>query len=89
MTAIIYFGEMLVGSIFAIALLVISPLKIGSAAAVFAVGLVSWTLVEYAVHRLILHDLAPRNMGCIMPTLIRRSSKFFGKYGFVSRWSIL
>ena len=60
MTAIIYFGEMLVGAILAIVLLVISPLETGSAAAVFAVGLMSWTLVEYAVHRLILHDLAPK-----------------------------
>jgi hypothetical protein len=28
-------------------------------------------------------------MGCIMPTLMNRSSQIFGKYGFVSRWSIL
>ena len=50
MTAIIYYGEMLVVSIFAIVLLVISPLEIGSAAAVFVGGVVSWTLAEYTVH---------------------------------------
>jgi sterol desaturase/sphingolipid hydroxylase (fatty acid hydroxylase superfamily) len=63
MTAIIYFGEMLVVSISAIVLLVISPLGIGSAAAAFASGVVSWTLAEYAVHRFVLHDLAPREHG--------------------------
>ena len=63
MTAIIHFGEMLVVSIFAIVLLAISPLKIGSKAAVFVGGVVSWTLAEYAVHRFVLHDLAPREHG--------------------------
>jgi len=51
MTAIIHFGEMLVVSIFATVLLVISPLGIGSSAAVFVSGVVSWTLAEYAVGR--------------------------------------
>ena len=60
MAAINDFGEMLVVSIFAIVLLVISPLEIGSTAAVFVGGVVSWTLAEYAVHRFVLHDLAPR-----------------------------
>jgi sterol desaturase/sphingolipid hydroxylase (fatty acid hydroxylase superfamily) len=63
MTAIVYFSEMLVVSIFAIVLLVISPLEIGSTAAVFVGGVVSWTLAEYAVHRFVLHDLAPREHG--------------------------
>jgi hypothetical protein len=63
MTAIIYFGEMLAVSIFAIVLLVISPLQIGATTAVFAGGVVSWTLAEYAVHRFVLHDLAPREHG--------------------------
>jgi hypothetical protein len=46
MTAIIYFGEMLVVSIFAIVLPAISPLEIGPTAAVFVGGVVSWTLAE-------------------------------------------
>ena len=58
MSAIIYFGEMLAVSILAIILLVISPLEIGATAAVFAGGVVSWTLAEYGVHRFVLHDLA-------------------------------
>jgi sterol desaturase/sphingolipid hydroxylase (fatty acid hydroxylase superfamily) len=29
------------------------------------------------------------NIGYIMPIPTARSSQFFGKYGFVSRWSIL
>ena len=63
MTALIYFGEMLVASLIAIVLLVISPLEIGSAAAVFFSGVVSWTFAEYAVHRFVLHNLAPRAHG--------------------------
>src|SRR3984957_7005264 len=63
MRAIIYFGEMLAVSILAIVLLVISPLQIGATTAVFAGGVVSWTLAEYAVHRFVLHDLAPREHG--------------------------
>jgi hypothetical protein len=63
MTAIIYFGEILVVSIFAIVLLAFSPLEIGSAAAVFVGGAASWTLAEYAVHRFVLHGLARREHG--------------------------
>jgi hypothetical protein len=37
------------------------------------IGVVAWTLAEYIVHRFVLHYLAPF---------------FFGRYGFVSRWSI-
>jgi sterol desaturase/sphingolipid hydroxylase (fatty acid hydroxylase superfamily) len=59
MTALVYFGEMLVASLIAVVLLVISPLEIGPAAAVFFGGVVSWTLAEYAVHRFVLHSLAP------------------------------
>ena len=51
MTAIIYFGEMLVASVLAIFLLAISPLRVAAAAASFAVGVVAWTLAEYLVHR--------------------------------------
>ena len=63
MTAIIYFGEMLVVSVLAIFLLAISPLRVAAAAASFAGGVVAWTLAEYLVHRFVLHDLAPRKHG--------------------------
>jgi sterol desaturase/sphingolipid hydroxylase (fatty acid hydroxylase superfamily) len=63
MTAIIYFGEMLVVSVLAIFLLAISPLRAAAAAASFAGGVVAWTLAEYLVHRFVLHDLAPREHG--------------------------
>jgi len=63
MTAIIYFGEMLVVSVLAIFLLAISPLRVAAAAASFAGGVVVWTLAEYLVHRFVLHDLAPREHG--------------------------
>ena len=80
---------MLVVSIFAIVLLVISPLEIGSTAAVFVGGLVSWTLAEYAVHRFVLHDLAPREHGLHHANPDDAVLQFFGKYGFVSGWPIL
>jgi hypothetical protein len=63
MAAVIDFGEMLVVSILAIILLMISPLEMGSTAAIFVGGVVSWTLAEYAVHRFVLHDIAPREHG--------------------------
>ena len=59
MTAIIYFGEMLVASLLAIVLLAISQLPIGSDAELFAGGVVAWTLAEYIVHRFVLHGFAP------------------------------
>ena len=63
MTAIIYFGEMLVASALAIGLLTISPLRMTLAAAMFAGGVVAWTFTEYGVHRFMLHDLAPTEHG--------------------------
>jgi hypothetical protein len=89
MTAIIYFGEMLVVSIFAIVLLVISPLELGSAAAVFVSGVALGRLPNTRSIALCSTISRQGNMGCIMPTLTNRSSQSFGKYGFVSRWSIL
>jgi hypothetical protein len=87
MTAIIYFGEMLVASLVATVLLVISRLSMSTGAVLFGGGVVAWTLAEYIVHRCC--TISRReNMGCIMPTLMERSSRFFGRYGFVSRWSI-
>ena|SRR5215212_10229954 len=59
MTAITYFGEMLVASVLAITLLAISPLETRYAGALFAGGAVAWTLSEYAVHRFVLHNLTP------------------------------
>ena len=63
MTATIYFGEMLVASLLALVLLAFSPLGMTSAAALFAGGVVTWTLAEYVVHRFVLHDFAPREHG--------------------------
>src|ERR1019366_6072293 len=59
MTAIIYFGEMLVASVLAIVLLAISQLRMSSGAALFAGGVVALTLAEYVVHRFVLHGFAP------------------------------
>jgi len=88
MTAIIYFGEMLVASLLAIVLLAISQLGMSSDAVLFAGGGVAWTLAEYLVHRFVLHGSHRPNIGCITPIPTTRSSQFFGRYGFVSRWSI-
>src|SRR6266851_1171047 len=59
MTAIIYFGEMLVASLLAIVLLAISQLRMSSNAVLFAGGVVALTLAEYVVHRFVLHGFAP------------------------------
>jgi sterol desaturase/sphingolipid hydroxylase (fatty acid hydroxylase superfamily) len=59
MTAIIYFGEMLVASLLAIVLLAISQHRVSSDAGLFAGGIVAWTFAEYVVHRFVLHGLAP------------------------------
>jgi sterol desaturase/sphingolipid hydroxylase (fatty acid hydroxylase superfamily) len=59
MTAIIYFGEMLVASLLAIVLLAISRPPVSSDAALFAGGVIAWTLAEYIVHRFVLHGFAP------------------------------
>src|SRR5471030_1977992 len=59
MTAVIYFGEMLVVSTLAIVLLAISQLRMSSGAALFAGGVVALTLAEYLVHRFVLHGFAP------------------------------
>ena len=58
MTAIIYFGEILVASLLAIVLLALSRLRMGSDAVLFAGGVVAWTLAEYVVHRYVLHGIA-------------------------------
>ena len=59
MTAIIYFGEILVASLLAMVLLATSQLRMSSDAVLFAVGVVAWTLAEYVVHRFVLHGFAP------------------------------
>ena len=63
MTPVVYFGEMLVASLLAILLLVISHFRISSDAALFAGGVVGWTFAEYLVHRFVLHGLAPTQHG--------------------------
>jgi sterol desaturase/sphingolipid hydroxylase (fatty acid hydroxylase superfamily) len=60
MTAVVYFGEMLVASLLAILLLAISQLSVSPGAVLFGGGVVAWTLAEYIVHRFVLHHLAPR-----------------------------
>jgi hypothetical protein len=84
MTAIVYFGEMLVASLLAIVLLAISRLPMISDAMLFAGGVVAWTLAEYVVHRFVLHGFAPTEH----PIPTTRSAQSFRRYGFVSRWSI-
>jgi sterol desaturase/sphingolipid hydroxylase (fatty acid hydroxylase superfamily) len=59
MTAITYFGEMLVAASLAVILLVISPLTIGSDAVLCVAGVVAQTLAEYCVHRFVLHGFRP------------------------------
>jgi hypothetical protein len=59
MTAIVYFGEMLVASLLAIVLLAISRPPVSSDAALFAGGVIAWSLAEYIVHRFVLHGFAP------------------------------
>jgi len=88
MTAITYFGEMLVASALAIVLLAISPLRMSSDAVLFAGGVVALTLAEYVVHRFVLHGFAPIEHRLHHANPDDADSQFFGKYGFVSRWSI-
>ena len=59
MTAIIYFGEMLVASLIAIVLLAISQLRLSADGVLFVGGIVALTLAEYLVHRFVLHGFAP------------------------------
>jgi sterol desaturase/sphingolipid hydroxylase (fatty acid hydroxylase superfamily) len=63
MTALIYFGEMLVASLLAIVLLAISPFGMSYDAALLVAGVVSWTLAEYVVHRFVLHGLVTTQHG--------------------------
>jgi sterol desaturase/sphingolipid hydroxylase (fatty acid hydroxylase superfamily) len=59
MTAIIYFGEMLVASLLAMVMLELSHVGMSSNSALFVGGMVAWTLAEYLVHRFVLHGFAP------------------------------
>lgn len=63
MTGFLYFGEMLVACLLAVVLLAISPLGTASASALLIGGVVVWTLMEYVVHRYVLHDFAPTQHG--------------------------
>ena len=58
MTAIIYFGEMVVALILAIYLLATSTFSMGEAVVLFSGGIVALTLGEYIVHRFLLHGIA-------------------------------
>jgi hypothetical protein len=88
MTAIVYLGEMLVAFLLAIVLLAISQLRMSSDVVLFACGVVALTLAEYLVHRFVCMVSHQSNTGCIMPIPMARSSQVFGKYGFVSAWSM-
>jgi surface polysaccharide O-acyltransferase-like enzyme len=88
MTALIYFGEMLVASLLAILLLTISPFGLSSDATLFAAGIVAWTFAEYVVHRFVLHGLLPTQHGLHDAAPTQQSSLFFGRYGPVSHESI-
>jgi sterol desaturase/sphingolipid hydroxylase (fatty acid hydroxylase superfamily) len=63
MTALVYFGEMLVASSLAMVLLAISPFRMSSDAALLVGGVVTWTLAEYLVHRFVLHGLLTTQHG--------------------------
>jgi hypothetical protein len=63
MTALIYFGEMLVASSLAIVLLAISPFGMSYDAALLVAGVVTWSLAEYVVHRFVLHGLITTQHG--------------------------
>jgi sterol desaturase/sphingolipid hydroxylase (fatty acid hydroxylase superfamily) len=63
MTGLLYFGEMLVACLLAAVLLAISPLGTASASALLIGGVVVWTLMEYVVHRYVLHGFAPKRHG--------------------------
>jgi len=60
MTAIIFFGEMLIAPLLAMFLLAISPLKMTSVFEVFIAGVVVWTFAEYVFHRFVFHKLVTR-----------------------------
>ena len=88
MTAIIYFGEILVASLLAMVLLATSQLRMSSDAVLFVGGVVALTLAEYAVHRFVLHGFAPIEHRLHHANPDDAVLTIFGKYGFVSRWSI-
>jgi sterol desaturase/sphingolipid hydroxylase (fatty acid hydroxylase superfamily) len=60
LAAIMYFGEMLVASLLAAILVMMSQPFRSSATALFGTGIIAWTLAEYIVHRFVLHRLAPK-----------------------------
>ena len=84
MTALIYFGEMLVASLLAILLLTISPFGLSSDTTLFAAGIVVWTFAEYVVHRFVLHGLLPTQHGLHHASPDAAVLTIFGRYGPVS-----
>jgi sterol desaturase/sphingolipid hydroxylase (fatty acid hydroxylase superfamily) len=59
MLALLYYAEFILSPILAGYLLATSSLQTSDKVALFVGGIVAWTLAEYAVHRWMLHDLAP------------------------------
>jgi sterol desaturase/sphingolipid hydroxylase (fatty acid hydroxylase superfamily) len=59
MTAVIYFGEILLAVLLGTVLFAISPLGPISELSLFVGGVVTLTLAEYLVHRFVLHGFAP------------------------------
>jgi sterol desaturase/sphingolipid hydroxylase (fatty acid hydroxylase superfamily) len=63
MIAITCFGELALAPLLAGLLLVLSPLKITSAAGLFVGGVVTWTFAEYVFHRFVFHGLIRKEHG--------------------------
>lgn len=55
----LYYAELIVAPLLAGALVYTSTLPVSDLVPLFLGGAVAWTLGEYAVHRFVLHDLAP------------------------------
>lgn len=55
--AITCFGELALAPLLAGVLLVLSPLKMTTAAGLFVCGVVTWTFAEYVFHRFVFHNL--------------------------------
>jgi hypothetical protein len=83
MTAIIYLGEMLVASLFAIVLLAISRLPMSSDAVLRCVD----PCRKYRASFRAAWSCTNRIPAASCQSMTR-SSQFFGRYGFVSRWSV-
>src|SRR6516164_7430235 len=78
----IYFGEMIFSCAMAVVLLAASShLHAKYRVALFAGGFVAWTLAEYAVHRFVLHNLAPKEHGLHHAHPDEAVTRIFCRYG--------